>query len=140
MNETSATGDPVIADAATALATVVKPRPKADLKAQDWRRARIVIAGFVILAVVGFVLAMVTTYPKPSPTTNAILGGKLNAGKVVSYIGPDKECREQVFDNSTGKMTKPSPCDLSALDRNAASASSNSDGRLDAMRKAFSGR
>jgi hypothetical protein len=140
MSETSTTGEPVIADVAIARTPVVKTRPKADLKAQDWRRARIVIAGFAVLAVVGFALAMVTTYPKPPPTTNAMLGGALNAGKVISYIGPTKECREQVFDNATGQMTKPSPCDLNAFDKNAASASSNSDGRMDAIHKAFSGR
>jgi hypothetical protein len=140
MSETSIIGDPVIVGATTALTAVVKPRPGTDLKAQDLHRARIVVAGFGILAVIISMLAMVTTYPKPPPTPNAMLGGKSNAGKIISYIGPDKKCREQTFDNATGQMTKSSPCDLSALDKNAASASSNSGGRLDEIRKAFSGR
>jgi hypothetical protein len=120
--------------------TVAKPRPKADSKAQDWQRAGIVIAGFLVLAAIGFVLAMVPTYPSPSPTTNEVLGGKLNTGKVISYTGPNKECRQQAFDNETGQMTKPSPCDLSTLDSNAAPASANPSSRLDAISKAFSGR
>jgi hypothetical protein len=118
----------------------VRPKLKADPKVQDWHRARIVIAGFAILAVVGFVLAMVTTYPNPSPATNAMLGGKLNTGKVISYTGPEKECREQVFDNATGQMTKPALCDLNTLDSNAASSSLNTTDRLDSISKAFSGR
>jgi hypothetical protein len=118
----------------------IRPKLKADSKTQDWHRARIVIAGFAILAVVGFVLAMVTTYPKPSPATNAMLGGKLNTGKIMSYVGPDKECREQVFDNTTGQMTKPAPCNWNTLDSNDGSAAAGGGRRLDSFSKTFSGR
>jgi hypothetical protein len=118
--------------------TAAKPRLKADV--QDWRRAQIVVAGFAILAVVAFVLAMVATYPKSSPVTNAMLGGKLNTGKIRSFVGPDKECREQVFDNASGHMTKPAPCDLDTLDNDAASNSVNTIGRLESISKAFSRR
>jgi hypothetical protein len=83
---------------------------------------------------------MVPTYPSLSPPANEMLGGKLNTGKVISYAGPDRECRQQAFNNETGQMTKPSPCDLSTLDSNAAPASSNPISRLDAISKAFSGR
>jgi hypothetical protein len=140
MSENSSTDDTPIAALAPMPVTIARPRPKADSKAQDWRRARIVIAGFLVLAAMGFVLAMVPTYPSPSPTTNEVLGGKLNNGKVISYTGPDRECRQQVFDNKTGQMTKPSPCDLSTLDSNATAAFSNPSSRLDAISKAFSGR
>jgi hypothetical protein len=63
-------------------------------------------------------------YPfRPSPTfvhssTNSMLAGKLTTGRMMNYVGPDKECRQQVFDNTTGQMTKPTPCDLSPLDSN----------------------
>ena len=83
MSEKSTPGDPIMADAAPEPLEVAKPSLKANTKAQDWRRARIVIAGFVVLAVVGGALAMVTTYAKLSPpATNAMLGGKLNNGKI----------------------------------------------------------
>jgi hypothetical protein len=141
MSENSSTGDSPIAALAPTPVTVAKPTPKADSKSQDWQRARIVIAGLLVLAAIGFVLAMVPTYPSPSSTTNEMLGGKLNTGKVISYTGPDRECRQQqAFDNETGQMTKPSPCDLITLDSSAAPASSNPSSRLDAISKAFSGR
>jgi hypothetical protein len=141
MSEKSAPGDPITADGAPAPVEVARPSLKANARVQDWYRARIVVAGFVILAVVGGVLAMVTTYSKPSPpATNAMLGGKLNTGKIMSYVGPDKECREQIFDNVTGQMTKPAPCDLNTYDSNAASSSVNATGRLESISKAFSGR
>jgi hypothetical protein len=117
---------------------VARPKPNTDQKAQDWRRARIVIAGFFVFAVIGFVLAMVTTYPNPSPTptTNAMLGGKLSTGKIVSYFGEEKECRQQVFNNETGQMSKSEPCDMQGPDP----VSSNPASRLEAISKAFSGR
>jgi len=138
MSEKSTTSDPAIAGPTPALVMVARPKPKTEQKAQDWRRARIVIAGFLVFAVIGFVLAMVTTYPKPSPTptTNAMLGGKLSTGKIVSYSGEAKECRQQVFDNETGQMSKPEPCDMQGLDPVSVSPAS----RLDAISKAFSGR
>jgi hypothetical protein len=141
MSENSSTVDiPKAAPLPTPVGAV-RPKLKADSKVQDWRRARIVIAGFAILAVVGFVLAMVTTYPKPSPVTNAMLGGKLlNTGKIISYTGPEKECREQVFDNSTGQMTKPAPCDLITLDSNDGSDTAKGGRRLDSFSKTFLGR
>ena len=140
MSEKSSKADIPITNPVPPVA-VIGRRLKADSKVQDWRRARIVIAGFMIFAVVGGVLAMVTTYPRPSsPATNAMLGGKLNVGKIMSYVGPDKECRQQVFDNVTGQMTKPAPCDMSALDSDAPSSSLNTTDRLESISKAFSGR
>jgi hypothetical protein len=57
---TSTVGAP-ITDPLPTPVKVAQPRLKANSKVQDWRRAQIVIAGFVILAVVGGVLALVTT-------------------------------------------------------------------------------
>lgn len=138
MSESFSTDQTPIAVVAPTPVIVGKPRLKADSKAQDWHRARIVIAGFLVLAAIGFVLAMATTYPNPSPapTTNAMLGGKPSTGKIVSYSGEDKECRQQVFDNVTGQMSKPEPCDMQL----PVPASSSSASRLDSISKAFSGR
>jgi hypothetical protein len=139
MTEKSSKADIPITNPVPPPVAVIGQRLKANSKVQDWHRARIVIAGFMIFAVVGGVLAMVTTYPQPSnPTTNAMLGGKLNVGKIMSFVGPDKECRQQVFDNVTGQMTKPAPCDMSALDSDAPSSSLNTTDRLESISKAFS--
>jgi hypothetical protein len=141
MTENPSKADTPIANPVPPPVPAIKPRLKANSKAQDWRRARIVIAGFAIFAVVGGVLAMVTTYPQASPpATNAMLGGKLNAGRIMSYVGPDKECRQQVFDNVTGEMTKPAPCDMSALEGNGGPDTANGGRRLDSFSKTFSGR
>jgi hypothetical protein len=141
MTENSSKADIPIANPVPPPVAVIGPRLKANSKVQDWHRVRIVIAGFMVFAVVGGVLAMVTTYPQPSPpATNAMLGGKLNIGKIMSYVGLDKECRQRVFDNVTGQMTKPAPCDMSALDSDAPSGSVNTTDRLESISKAFSGR
>jgi hypothetical protein len=140
MNERPSTADIPIAHVVPPPVKAAEPTLKAASKVQDWHRAQIVIAGFLALAAVAFLLAMVTIYSKPSPTTNEMLGGKLNTGKIISYSGPDKECRQQVFDNKTGQMTKPSPCDLNALGNSSPAASANSGNRLESISKAFSGR
>jgi hypothetical protein len=69
-----------------------------------------------------------------------MLGGRLNTGKITSYSGPNKECRQQLFDNETGQITKPSPCDLDMLGDNSPAASANPGNRLESISKAFSGR
>jgi hypothetical protein len=141
MTENFSKADIPIANPVPPSVAAIRPRPKANSKVQDWHRARIVIAGFVIFAVIGGVLTMVITYPQPSPpATNAMLGGKLNTGRIMSYIGPDKECRQQVFDNVTGQMTKPAPCDMSALEGNGGPDTANGGRRLDSFSKTFSGR
>jgi hypothetical protein len=141
MTETPPKADIPIADQVPPPIAANEPRLKAKSKVQDWHRARIVMAGFVIFAIVGGVLTMVTTYPQPSPlATNAMLGGKVNVGKIMSYVGPDKECREQVFDNMTGQMTKPAPCDMSALEDNGGPDTAKGGRRLDSFSKTFSGR
>ena len=140
MNERPSPGENLIANAMPPPVKAAKPTPKTASNAQDWHRAQIVVAGFLVLAVVAFALVMVTTYQKPSHTTNEMLGGRLNTGKIISHSGPDKECRQQVFDNANGQMTKPSPCDLDVLDNNSPAGSANSGNRLESISKAFSGR
>jgi len=142
MSEKSTTGDPLVAVPATARVTVAGPRPKAEQKAQDWRRALIVIAGFFVLAALGLILATATAtnHPIASNSTNATPSGELRTAKVISYSNDKKECREQVFDNKTGQMTKPEPCGLRALNSNGPPAPSDSINRLEAISKAFSNR
>jgi hypothetical protein len=141
MTENPSKADIPIANPVPPPVAAIKPRLKANSKGQDWHRARIVIAGFVTFAVVGGVLTLVTTYPQPSPpATNAMLGGKLSVGKIMSYVGPDKECRQQVFDNVTGQMTKPAPCGMSEFGGSDAPDSANGSRRLDSFSKTFSGR
>jgi hypothetical protein len=141
MTENPAKADIPIVNPVPPTVAAITPRLEAKSKVQDWHRARIVIVGFVIFAVVGGALTMVTTYPQPSrPSTNAMLGGKLNVGKIMSYVGPDKECRQQIFDNATGQMTKPAPCDMSALESNGGPDTTNGGRRLDSFSKTFSGR
>jgi hypothetical protein len=140
MSEDSSANEFPIAVPAPTPVMVAKPRLTAGANAQDWRRTRIVIAGFLALAAIGFVLTMVPTYWNHSPTANDMLGSKLNAGKIISYTGPERECRQQIFDNETGRMTKPLPCDMNTLDDNFAPASANPSNRLEAISKAFSGR
>jgi hypothetical protein len=141
MSENSITADPAIADHAAALSTTVaRPKPKIGRKAQDRRRARIVIAGVLVLVALGLLLAMATHYPMSPHATNAMSGGESHTGKVVSYFGKDKECRQQVFDNETGRVMKSEPCDWSVLDSDGASAVSSPRNRLDAISKTFSGR
>ena len=140
MSEDSSANEFPIAAAVPTPVTVPKPRLTVGANAQDWRRTRIAIAAFFVLAAIGFVLTMVPTYLNHLPTANDMLGGKLNTGKVISYTGAENECRQQIFDNETGQMTKPLPCDMNTLDNNSAPASSNPTNRLEAISKAFSGR
>jgi hypothetical protein len=138
MSEKSTTVDAVIAaPARAARPAVTEPRAKPKSKMQDWHRARIVIIGVFALAAVASLLAMVIKQPEAPHAANA--GGELSAGKVVSYSAEGKECRQQAFDNETGRLRKSEPCDLDMLDGNSGSASSSPRTRLEGISKAFSG-
>jgi|ERR1700722_2785833 hypothetical protein len=119
---------------------VADPRLKADQKAQDRNRAQVTIAGFFVLATLGFFLARTTSYLAPAQTINAELNDELFTGTIRTNPDDKRECREQFFDNRSGKMTQPEPCglralNLRALNGNGAQAPSNS---IDAIRKSFS--
>jgi hypothetical protein len=114
---------------------VVDPRLKADQKAHDRYRALVTIAGFFILATLGFFLARTTNYLTLSQTINAEFDDELFTGTIRTNPDDKTECREQFFDNRSGKMTMPEPCGLRAFNGKGAKTPSNS---LAAIRKAFS--
>jgi hypothetical protein len=100
-------------------------------------RALVTIAGFFVLATLGFFLVRTTSYPTPSQTMNAELDDELFTGTIRTNPDDKRGCREQFFDNRSGKMTMPEPCGLRALNGKRAPAPSNS---IDAIRKSFSSR
>jgi hypothetical protein len=111
------------------------PRLKADQKARDRYRALSTIAGFFVLATLGFFLARTTNYPTRSQTMNAELDDELFTGTIRTNPDDNRECREQFFDNRIGKISMPEPCGLRAFNRKGALTPSSS---LAAIRKAFS--
>jgi hypothetical protein len=114
---------------------VADPRLKADQKAKDRYRALVTIAGFFALAILGFLVARMTNYPTLSQTMNAELDDELFTGTIRTNPDDKRECREQFFDNRSGKMTMPEPCGLRTFNGKAPRTPSNS---LAAIRKAFS--
>jgi hypothetical protein len=114
---------------------VADPRLKADQKAHDRYRALVTIAGFFVLASLGFFLARTTNYLTLSQTMNAELDDELFTGTIRTNPDDKRECREQFFDNRSGKMTMPEPCGLRAFNGKGAKTPLNS---LAAISKAFS--
>jgi hypothetical protein len=135
MNDKSKSGRRLGANPAGARVIVADPRLKADLKAHDQYRALVTVAGFLVLASLGLLLAMTTDHLKPSQTRNAELDDDLFTGSIRTNSDDKMECREQFFDNRSGKMTVPEPCGLRAVNGKGASTPSIS---LDAIRKSFS--
>jgi hypothetical protein len=132
MSGKSTIGRRLVANPARARIIVAGPRPKSDQTAHDWYRALVVIAAFLILATLGFLLSR--NYPTPSYTTNAELDAELFTGTIISHPDDKRECREHFFDNKTGKMTQPERCGVRAFNGKGAPAPSNS---IDAIRKSF---
>src|SRR5580704_13612493 len=110
---------------------IARPRPK-----NEWYSALFITAGFFVLGTLGILSARALGGPTTSRTANAELGGELYTGTVISNPDYKSECRERLFDNKTGKMTKSEPCGLRALNGNGAPARSNSIGL--AIKKSFS--
>jgi hypothetical protein len=136
MSENSATAN---AGPLTNQEVAVRPRSKAKQKAKDRQRAFVVVAGFVLMAAVGALLAI--SNRMSSHTTEVISNNILRTAKVTSSSIDDKNCREQVFDNQTGRMTRlEQPCDANAFDSNGVTAPLGTIHRLDAISKSFSGR
>jgi hypothetical protein len=117
-----------------ARAIVADPRLKADQKARDRHHALVTIAGFFVLATLGFLLARMTNHLTPSQTLNSESEDELFTGTIRTNPDDKRECREQFFDNRSGKMTMPEPCGLQALNGKSAATPSNS---INAIRKAF---
>jgi len=137
MNQKSSTAN----DPATAQGTTVaRPRRRANQKAQERRRA-VMIAGIFLGAAIIALLAVSTQYPTSSHATDVISNSNSRTAIVTSSSIDDKNCRQQVFDNQTGRMTRSEqPCDTNAFDNNGVMAPSGSIHRLDAISKSFSGR
>ena len=112
---------------------IAGPRPKT-----EWYSALFIVAGFFVLGTLGFLSARALGDPTRSRSANADLGGELYTGTVTSNPDYKSECRERLFDNKTGRMTKPEPCGWRALNGNGAPAPPNSVGL--AIKKAFSNR
>ena len=134
MSDKSIIGRRPGATPARARVIVADPRLKADQKAHARYRAMVTIAGFFVLATLGIVLARTTNYTKPSQTMNAELDDELFTGTIRTNPDDKRGCREQFFDNRSGKMTMPEPCGLRALNGKGAPTPSNS---FDAIRKSF---
>jgi hypothetical protein len=137
MSDQSTIGRRLVANPARARLIVARPGPRPHQKADDRYRALIVIAGCFVLATLVFLLVRAIDYPAPSHMTKAELDAELYTGTIISYPDDQRECREQFFDNKTGKMTQPERCGLRARSGKGAPALSSS---MDAIKKSFSNR
>jgi hypothetical protein len=135
MNNQSKIGRRLGANPATARIIIADPGLKAEQKAQDRYRALVAIAGICVLASLGFLLARTTEHLTPSQTRNVVSDDDLFTGTIRTNPDDKMECREQFFDNRSGKMTVPEPCGLRAINAKGQPSSSIS---LDAIRKSFS--
>jgi hypothetical protein len=119
----------------------VRPQSKAKQKATDRQRALVVVAGFGLMAAIGALFALSAEYPMSSHTTDVISNNNLRTGKITSSSIDDENCREQEFDNQTGRMTRSEQsCDTNAFDSSGVMVPSGTIHRLDAISKSFSGR
>jgi len=132
MGGKSTIGRPLTAYPARAR-VIAGPRPNT-----EWYTALFIAAGFFVLATLGFLSARAFGDPTASYTANAESSAELYTGTVISNPDYKSECRERLFDNKTGRMTKSEPCGWRALNGNSASARSNSIGL--AIKKSFSNR
>jgi hypothetical protein len=114
-------------------------------RAQERRRALIVSSGILLVVALGFVLAMTAKLPMSSPPVNLpqaaseVANHSLNSAKVTIHSGDANGCRQQVFDNQTGRMTRTQqPCDSTTRDSNGAPVPLGTIHRLDAISKSFS--
>jgi hypothetical protein len=119
---------------------ITRPRPRTVQKANERYSALGITAGFFVLATLGFLSARAINHPTPSQPMSAELSAELYTGTIISNPYYKRECREQFFDNRTGKMTKPEPCGWRALSGDGSAARSNVMGPRDAIKKAFSNR
>jgi hypothetical protein len=107
----------------------------------DPEPAFVIVAGFLLMVAAVALLATSAEYPMSPHTTEVISNNNLRTAKVASSSIDDKHCREQVFDNQTGRITRSEqPCDTNAFDSNSVMAPLGTIHRLDAISKSFSGR
>ena len=104
MNDKSKSGRRLEANPARARVIVADSRLKADLKAHDRYRALVTFAGFLVLASLGFLLERTTDHRTHSQTRNAVLDDESFTGTIRTNSDDKMECREQLFDNRSGKI------------------------------------
>jgi hypothetical protein len=114
-------------------------------RTQERRRALIVGCSILIAVVLGFALAIATESPVSTHLTNSpqMTSGApdLGSAKVVIESTDGNECRQQVFDNQTWRMTRSQqPCDATARDSTGVPIPLGTIHRLDAISKSFSGK
>jgi hypothetical protein len=116
-------------------------------RTQERRRALIVSCGILFVVGLGFVLVTATEFPMPahptksSQTASEAPDNNLGSAKVTIESADGKGCRQQVFDNQTGRMTRSQqPCETTAYDNNGAQLPLGTMHRLDAISKSFLGK
>jgi hypothetical protein len=114
---------------------------------QERRRALIVSCGILFVVGSGFVLAMTAELPMSTHLTNLSQtaseapDNNLGFAKVTIDSTDGSGCRQQVFDNQTGRMTRSQlPCDTTARDSDGVPIPLGTIHRLDAISKLFSGK
>jgi hypothetical protein len=116
-------------------------------RAQERRRALIVSCVILFVVGLGFVLMMTAELPMSTHLTNSSQtaseapANDLGSAKVTIDSADGRGCRQQVFDNQTGRMTRSQqPCDTTARDSNGVPIPLGTIHRLDAISKSFSGK
>jgi hypothetical protein len=114
---------------------------------QERRRVLIVGCGILFVMALGFALVMTAESPMSthlthsSQTVSEAPDKNLGSAKVTIDSADGNECRQQVFDNQTGRMTRSQqPCDTTVRDSNGVSQPQGTIHRLDAISKSFSGK
>jgi hypothetical protein len=124
----------------------IPTRPQSAVrKAQERRRALIVSCGALLVAALGAMVVVaakssisVHSSNSPQPAT-AIPDSGLRTARITKESGDDG-CRQQIFDNQTGRMTESQKtCEATAYDSNGAPIPAGTIRRLDVIRKSFSG-
>jgi hypothetical protein len=116
-------------------------------KAQERRQALIVGCGILFVVGLGLVLVMTAELPTSthlttsSQTPSWAPDNKLGSAKVTIDSADGGGCRQQAFDNQTGRMTQSQqPCDTTARDSNGVLIPLGTIHRPDAISKTFSGK
>jgi hypothetical protein len=118
-----------------------RSRLKVEQKAKDRQHALVVVFGFALSAAIIALLALSTVYRTASRTTDVLPNNTLRMGKVTSSSTDDKQCRQLIFDNQTGRMVSSDQlCDATGVDGTGVVVPSGTIHRLDAISKSFSGR
>jgi hypothetical protein len=115
--------------------------------AQERRRAVIIGCGILFMVGLGFALVMtaelsVSPHLTNSPQLASVTPDNNSSSATITIDSADGSgCRQQVFDNQTGRMTRSQkPCDTTARDSSGVPIPLGTIHRLDAISKSFSGK